>query len=175
MFFRIAAIASETWISHIIRYILHRTTDCILIETCWSLAGQNEWWIDEVSAQGIRTVPLTKSDRNIIAEFKCNFEVQKKYRDVEYFIGDKYDFISPGIIGFITLLWRHLRKKIKKPLNNTTGQFSSEFAARLFMAVNLKNTEKWEPESITPQLILDYCSKHPEYFTLVTEHALSNT
>jgi hypothetical protein len=67
-------------------------------------------------------------------------------------------------LGWIYLLWRFLKIRIKHPWHSVNGSVCSEWLGKFFKASNLKDAEKITPELLNPRKSMEYNVSHPELF-----------
>ena len=113
----------------------------------------------------VEIVPISRARYNIVGEYACGFECDKGFEEIQYLIGEWYDFRGLALFGSIKVLWKLFKKKVKAPWQNAKAQFCSELVARFFMECKLPNTRDWIPERITPEDLRKYCANNIGTFT----------
>lgn len=157
--------ASENLLARLVRWITRSTVSHVMIEYPSAMWGGK--WVAESSVTGVRKVPAEKAKKHVMAEFRCKFRSNEGLQKISKYFGQFYDVGGLFVVGWYVIIWRWFKRKVKKPLNNTDGQFCSELVARFFMSQKLPNTEKWDPELITPADLLKYCTDNPELFEAI--------
>jgi hypothetical protein len=148
--------AKDSWISGLIRWITRGKTSHVFLEYTSDLWGGR--WAAESGSHGVRKIPASMARRNthIVAEFGCKFPTEAAIKKVAALIGERYDFGGLAVFAWAILTWRMCRKKFKKPMNNTRGQFCSEFVTRFLQAAGKYPADR-DPEFTSPQDLLDCC------------------
>jgi len=108
-----------------------------------------------------RAIPylLFKKQNKVIAEF----EIKNGYTPAMVvacakFLGTDYDYT--GIFGgIIVSIGRWLKLKWKNPLGNPKAQTCSEAVLRALQAGQYPNANEFDPESITPQQLMEFVQK----------------
>ena len=163
---RIVCTASHFPLSYVIRYLTSSPVSHSMLQDPCELWGIDE--IAEASVTGVIKIPAYKVRKHVVADFECLFDTKEAHRQIAKYLGDTYDVEGLFVYLWVKALYRLFRCKVRKPLNNTKGQFCSELIARFFMAAKLPGTESWDPELISPKDIAIYCLRHPELFKVVT-------
>jgi hypothetical protein len=128
----------------------------------------NRWGCDfvaESTIHGVRLVPSENLKNNVTEVFNCIFDLDQFLFKCPDLIGEPYDIKGIEFLAWFFIVLKLLKKKIRKPFHNSNGLFCSEFVARIFIQANLPETETWDPEMITPEMLLEYCERHTELFT----------
>lgn len=164
---KIVFTASNTWIGRLIRWFTRSKVSHVMLEYTSELWGGQ--WIAEATATGVRKVPARRARHDVVAEFECLFDADKAIKEIGKYVGLPYDYVGLIVFAWAVISWRYLKTKIRKPLNNTKGQFCSEFITHFFKAAQLVKTQKWDPELSKPGRLFNYCLKHEELFREVEE------
>jgi len=159
---KIVFTASDTWIGRLIRCLTRGKVSHVMIQYPSDLWGGE--WIAEATATGVRKIPADRARHHVMAEFQCSFDPGPALKKISAHVGSSYDYAGVFVLAWAIVSWRLFRRKVRRPLNNTKGQFCSEFVSRFFRAADLPGTERWNPERSSPQRLLQYCTKHPDLF-----------
>jgi len=127
-------------------------------------ADWEEPWVAEAAVKGVRTVPQNNRKWKYIYEVK--YDATKDVRAAHQFIGQSYDFAGFFLFGWILLLWKLLKVKVKHPFRKTKGQFCSEFLG--FIIAQELPEEIPDTQWTTPQELVEICKKHPERYGDIT-------
>ncbi len=139
-------------------------------------------WIAHSDSRGVRKIPaepyLAKKKRKHAA-YRCKFDARIALQENRKFIGRRYDFLSI-LFGFpikFFVYWIS-GKRICNPSRDESKFTCSEFVATVLKSVRVPRkpshehsapiplpwTEMWDPESMTPRDLREYCDAHPEFF-----------
>jgi len=126
----------------------------------------------EADSSGIRIVPAHKNKRNVSHEYVCDFDCSGGFKSVMKYIGDKYDWSSLFLLGFILLLKKIFKFKFKELNFNTKEQKCSELTANFLNRELVKYNgsfvhHPFMPEYTTPEDILRFCEFKKDSFTKV--------
>ena len=153
---------STSTIGKAIRWITHSQVSHCMIEFLDPVLGGE--WIVEATAGGVRAVPAWKSRVNVVEEYECQFDGYKVLPLLAPYVGQNYDYVGLLGLGWWLLFNRWLRIKIRYPLHDSAAQKCSELIAIFFKWANLRGTENWFPELVTPEQLRRFCDQHAEYF-----------
>jgi len=153
--------ASPNWFSRLIRWCTSGRTSHVFLE--FSSVDWGDRWVIEAGAYGVRVVPARMARHNIVAEFDCLFPTDDPIRWAVKYVGKPYDVWGLFVIGWSILLWRVFKRKLKKPLNNTKGQFCAEFVSRFLQRADVLPSTT-DPELVYPDSLLNTCSLNSKYF-----------
>lgn len=116
--------------------------------------------VAHATVSGIVLVPRSRFTENntIIKEFIINQDIENNIVKVFEDLGVQYDYVGVFGFGLVNVLKRWFGLKIKNPLASSKAMVCSEFV----VALNKYNNkiESWkdiDPETITPQELLDIC------------------
>lgn len=126
-------------------------------------------WTAASDWDGVRLYQANKTFKYVIGKYECKFDVTGGIQAISALINQPYDYVNLLAIGFVALVWKIFKKKIKNPWKNAKAQICSEFATRFlkgakFQGGNLPEVSLWDPESISPADVMSYCDRHPELF-----------
>jgi hypothetical protein len=154
--------ASNSLVGKIIRWITRGKSSHAMLQYFSAMWGID--WVIEASLPGVIQIPAKKARHNIVAEYLCLFDANAPLKAMADYVGEMYDFEGIFILGWILLMKRWFGKKIRHPLSGPKSQFCSELVARFFQAAKLDGADKWNPEMITPEFLMEYCDKNTRYF-----------
>lgn len=159
---RIVFTAGTHWISRAIRWVLRSEVSHVFIDYPSAVWGGR--WVAESTKGGVRKVPAQKARHHVKAEFILKFDPTEGFRATRRYFGAEYDYVGAAVLGFLALLWRWFKVKLRHPLRASKAQFCSEFVARILMAVPEVQVSDWDPEQAGPDRLLNFCRRHPELF-----------
>ena len=148
--------AKTNWISRTILKLTGGKASHVFLEYDSELWGGR--WAAEAGALGVRKIPAKMARHHVVAEFGCQFPTNEALRSVAHLVGQRYDIGGLLWFAWFIIAWRLFKKKIKKPLNNTKGQFCSEFVTRFLQAAGMYEREA-DPELTSPQELFEHCRR----------------
>jgi hypothetical protein len=163
---KVAFTASHTLFGRLIRYMSRgRVSHCIIQYPDALWGGE---WVAEATFPTVRMVPAEKSRHSIVEEFECLFDAPAAFKKIRMEIGKSYDFLLIADMSILLLLWRFLGYKMKHPFAGSGGDVCSELVVKFFQAAKLDESSQLNPNTATPQQLMEYCIKHPNHFKLIT-------
>jgi len=159
---RIVYTASNTLFGKVIRYLTNSKVSHVMIQYSSDLWGGE--WVAEATLPMVCKMPAEKARRNVVTEFECLFDAKPALHAIRDEIGKWYDFKLIFGLGFILMLWKFLKIKIRRPLGNSKGDICSEFVAKFYKAAKLPNSGNIVPSRYYPELSLNYNLAYPELF-----------
>jgi hypothetical protein len=166
---RIVFTAGTRWMSRAIRWVLRSEVSHVFVEYPSGVWGGR--WAAEATKGGVRKVPASKARKHVHSEFIVKFDPTPGFVAVRKYFGAEYDYVGAAILGFLALLWRWFRVKVRHPLRASKAQFCSEFVSRLLMGVDAVQVSDWDPEKSGPDRLLRFLRRHPELFHSVRREA----
>lgn len=123
--------------------------------TYYSKTLQNVFVI-EATFWGYKLTPHSKwlKHNQPVAEFKCSYDLSPGLRHVAKWLGGTYDFWSA--FGLAAKRW--FGKWYRNPFRDPKKLHCSEAVTMMLRKIGL--AENLDPESTTPEDLLQYCSKH---------------
>lgn len=151
--------ASDHIISRLIRWATHGEVSHCYLEYSSELWGGR--WSAEADAKGVHKKPAEASRHAVYAEYECSgFDVPPCTKAIRKYIGASYDYAGLGLLALIKIAWQVFKVKIRHPATSTRAQKCSELVARFLQAGPLPETKVWNPETVEPQQLLDWCRTH---------------
>lgn len=115
----------------------------------------------EATEVGFRFITYSRfkaEGNDIVTVVTPAFPLKPGMRQAAMWLGERYDF--GGLLGSaVVLLGRWLRRKWKNPLGSSKAMFCSEAVVRVMQAAGYPGSAALDPESITPQDLLDFLTK----------------
>jgi hypothetical protein len=128
----------------------------------WLLVSDETFGLElvmEASEMGFRLVPFEsfKKKNTIVALFDPVVPLESGVKEAATWLGESYDFL--GLFGALfVILGRWLKRKWKNPFHSSKSMFCSEAVVRVLQSVAYPGTEGMNPDSVTPQDLLDLLS-----------------
>jgi hypothetical protein len=162
---KIVFTATNTLLGRLIRWVTRSKVSHVFIEyPSQKWGGQ---WALESGAVGVRKVPAERARHDIVFEFECVKIPDRAFKQIGQYVGTRYDVGGLFVFAWAKIVWRWSGRKIRKPLNNTHGQFCSELVSRFFKAANIIDDRLADPELVSPQTIYSICVNKPDMFRLI--------
>jgi hypothetical protein len=79
-------------------------------------------------------------------------------------IGAPYDYAGLVAFAWVILVLRLFKKKVRWPWRNSGAQFCSELIWRFFIAAEIPGAGDRDPETVTPEDVLEFMEEKPDYF-----------
>jgi hypothetical protein len=151
----------NSWVSKVIKWFTRSKVNHV------ALTYDSQDWGGEMTIEAAANgVICHKSTRKPSCEFVItDIEAFEKIKTIVSYLGEFYDYIGILKFGIVLLWWKIFKKRIRKPLRSTNGQFCSELVARYMQSlpgVIIKN-----PQWVSPGDLLDICKKNPDIFIRV--------
>ena len=97
----------------------------------------------------------------MLARYEVAGDTQEQsLKDLADSLGAEYDYVS--LLGFV---FRRFWRRMKNPLDNSKKLICSEAVAKFLKGIGY--TEFDEPETWTPQDVLEFAQRHQDRFSLV--------
>lgn len=131
------------------------------VNHCAFVYESTDWgvpWVAEAAVKGVRTVP--ERGRKWQHVFEVLYPVADDVRAEQKLIGESYDFAGFFLFGWFLLVWRLLKVKLRRPHRNTSGQFCSEFVARVLVRRGFELDPQWTD----PKVLEDVLRANPDKF-----------
>ena len=116
-------------------------------------------WVAEAEPKGVYTTP--QNNRTWLFSFDIKYDIANSVKFAQQYFGEHYDYPSFFAFGWILLCWKLLKINIRRPWRSASGQFCSEFVARILQP---KYPEIDNPQWVTPQDLLAICRRHTDNF-----------
>ena len=166
---KIVLTSSNSLIGKIIRWITNGDVSHVFIQYPSDLWGGE--WAAEALSKGVIKRPAEKARHRVVRDYRCKFDAKPGLHAIREYIGVPYAFEGILIAGWLILLYRIFKKKIRRPLHNTSAQFCSEVTARFFDAVpELPKPQlplhdgAWNFNVVSPEDIDCYATANPKWF-----------
>lgn len=105
-------------------------------------------WVAEATSAGVHTYPLT-NPKIWVSVWRVKYDITADMRVARAYFGEHYDFLGVLRFGFILMWWRIFKRKLRRPLTASSGQFCSEWVAHVLRSVIGGLDPQWaSPESL---------------------------
>jgi hypothetical protein len=132
-----------------------------------AIVYDSEDWDTEITIEAASNgVIAHKSSREPKYKFYIvDLNAFEKLKTIMGHLGELYDYFGIVKFGIFLLWWKVFKTKVRKPLRETKGQFCSELVARYLLS--FPNIEIKNPQWVSPEDLLDICTKNPDLFIRV--------
>jgi hypothetical protein len=148
--------SKNSWISKIIRWFTDST-----VSHCFFIYWDKDWQRDmilEATEGGFKITPFSNYEKDLVAAFTPKYSVEQGLIKSIDWLGEDYDYV--GLIGMIWVeLGRWLHRKWRNPWRDAKSMFCSEAISRIMIESNYPGTSGWDPQSIDPQMLMNFFSK----------------
>lgn len=159
--------ASHTIGGKIIRWLTQSRVSHVMIQYESDLWGGE--WVAEAMVKGVMKRPAEKARHHVVSEYYCNFDPKPGFRAIRKYFGDWFDFEGILVAGWIILIWRIFKRKIRVPFRTARNQFCSELVARFLEASSELPLQSWNFITVSPEEIEEFCIKLPTLFPKVAK------
>jgi len=150
---RVAFSTGNSFISKAIRWFTSSKAS-----HCFFIYYDIDWSRDmvlEATEGGYKITPLSFYQQDITDVFTPKYSVETGLSKSIDWLGEGYNYT--GLVGMIWVeLGKWLKRKWKNPLRNSSTMFCSEAISRIMMESNYPGTEKWDPQSIDPEMLIEF-------------------
>jgi hypothetical protein len=123
----------------------------------------------QASTMGVEMCLPKKYEKKakVVARYRTKFDVPGGYASAVSWMGTKYDYMS--LVGAILCLWvwRWFKVEIKNPFASADGVICSELVVRADPAHTIPEWRKFDPERVSPQMLLDVCRREESFCPVV--------
>jgi len=154
---RIGFTTSKTsWISRIIRWFTAgRSSHTFVV---YHDVDFERDMIMEATEGGFKITPFSRYESSLVAIFTPKYSIEVGLRKSVDWLGEGYDYA--GLFGMAWVeLGRWLKRKWRNPWRDSKTMFCSEAVARIMIDSDYPGTKGWDPQSIDPEMLLDFFEK----------------
>jgi len=166
---KIVFTASHTPGGKIIRWLTKSDKSHVFAQYTSSLWGGE--WAAEAMVKGVVKRPAEKARHHVVKEYQCLFDPKPGFHAIRRYFGESFAFEGVLIAGWLILVWRLFKKKVKSPIHSVKSQFCSELIARFFDAspelpkpMTNKHKGKWNFDIVSPEDIDEFCAADLKHF-----------
>lgn len=148
--------SKDYWLSKIIRWFTDSKAS-----HCFFIYYDEDWqrnMVLEATEGGYKITPFSYYEADLVAKFTPKYSVETGLTKSIDWLGEGYDYV--GLIGMIWVeIGRWLKRNWYNPCRDPKAMFCSEAIARVMKESNYPGTEDWDPESIDPEMLIEFFEK----------------